>query len=53
MNFKEKNITIDEAIEDLKECDAWHVSEWLEELKQYRELGTIEEIEELVNEQMC
>lgn len=26
-------MSIDEAIEDLKECDCCHVAEWLEELK--------------------
>ena len=31
-------MTIDEAIEDLKECDSWQVAEWLEELKELRKL---------------
>lgn len=36
-------MTLDEAIEDCKECDGWQVAEWLEELKELRKWKEQEE----------
>lgn len=39
-------ITMEEPLSNVTYC-------FLKELKRYRELGTLEEIKKLVNEQMC